>query len=394
MFIEGEGESGGVRALINHREVSATIGHHRPDVLASYPQAPGAHTGFQINTLAPSGTFAVKLQVRSPHRSWITFCETTGHASRWHLPFAFGGGSAAELLQSQLALVPQYSPRPILPERFPVFPTTTPRLPSLTVVTPNFNQGAWLETCIRSVITPAAEGVQHIVRDGGSTDQSQAVLQSYDTQLHAWTSEPDGGQADAIARGFAQSEGDDDDLMAWINADDHYLPGTIPFVRHFFATHPEVDVLYGNRVLINDDGAEIGRWHLPPHQDEVLKLYDFVPQETVFWRRRIWAKAEGIDASFQFALDWDLLLRFQSAGARFVHLPRFLAAFRLHADQKSAAIIGSTGQSEIDHLRRRTFGRDLTPAELINSSAITTYLRQSARRQMAAQWGIRPRLPA
>ena len=117
-----------------------------------------------------------------------------------------------------------------------------------------------------------------------------------------------------------------------------------------------------------------------------------MPQETLFWRRRVWDQVNGLDTSLQFALDWDLLLRFQSAGAVVRHIPRFLGAFRLHSNQKSAAQIGSGGQAELDNLRRRTFGRDLTPAELIHSSVLQRYLRHSARLEWAARCGWRPRL--
>lgn len=393
MFIDQSGDSSGVRALVNGQEIAATIGHHRSDVVAAYSNAPSENTGFQIATKAPNGRFSVTLQVRSSSVPWTTFWEASAQSPRWKLPFAFGGGSPEELLSGQLALVPQHAPRPVVSERFPPSRLPASSLPQLTVVTPNFNQGEWLETCLQSVHEASTLGVQHIIRDGGSTDQSGEILKTHESKLHAWTSEPDGGQADAIAQGFAKSSGADEDLMAWINADDHYLPGTINFVREFFAQHPHIDVLYGNRVLINETGAEIGRWHLPPHDDEVLKLYDFVPQETLFWRRRIWNKVRGIDPKFHFALDWDLLLRFQAAGANFLHVPRFLAAFRLHLNQKSAAQIGSTGQSEIDQLRRRTLGRDISPSELTHSPVIETYLRRSARRQLAARIGLRPSLP-
>ncbi len=98
----------------------------------------------------------------------------------------------------------------------------------------------------------------------------------------------------------------------------------------------------------------------------------------------------GLDRAFHFAMDWDLLLRFQQAGANIQHIPRFLGAFRLHIQQKSSAVIGSTGQSEIDALRERTFGRQLTANELINAPALLRYLRRSARRTALARWGIRP----
>ena len=84
----------------------------------------------------------------------------------------------------------------------------------------------------------------------------------------------------------------------------------------------------------------------PPHSDKMLIWADYVPQETLFWRRRIWDKAGGkIDEAFQFALDWDMLLRFREAGAKFVRLPRFLGAFRVHACQKTSADIADTGDA-------------------------------------------------
>ncbi len=392
VFWAGHGETLGVRALIDGRFVLAALGFHRPDVPAVFPQAPGEFTGYQIATPAPRGKFTVELQMRTASADWQTFFATSARSSRWRRPFALGGGSSADLLATQLSLIPQYAARPIRPEQFPTIPAESTALPKLCIVTPSFNQGQWLEQCIRSVTAGSEPGIRHFVQDGGSTDNSVDVLESHSGKLHSWVSKPDGGQADAIALAFAETSGSDDDLMAWINADDHYLPGTLSFVRRYFLRHPEVDVLYGNRVLIDDAGLEIGRWHLPPHDDEVLRLYDFVPQETLFWRRRIWQKVGGVDPSLQFALDWDLLLRFQAAGANIVHLPRFLAVFRIHAGQKSAAIIGSVGQKEIDQLRQRTFGRDLTPEELVQAPVLEAYLRQSARRELAAKFGWRPHI--
>ena len=95
-----------------------------------------------------------------------------------------------------------------------------------------------------------------------------------------------------------------------------------------------------------------------------MRLNDFVPQETVFWRRRIWDRVGGLDTSYKFALDWDLLLRFQAAGAHIVRVPYFLACFRTHAAQKTAAVMHSTGQQEITQLRERTQGRPCPPHEL------------------------------
>ena len=95
--------------------------------------------------------------------------------------------------------------------------------------------------------------------------------------------------------------------MAYLNSDDLLLPGALPTVAAYFAQHPEVEVVYGHRVVIDEAGDEIGRWVLPPHDDKALRWADYIPQETLFWRRSIWGKSGGrMDETFRFALDWEL----------------------------------------------------------------------------------------
>jgi len=244
---------------------------------------------------------------------------------------------------------------------------------------------------MHSVLGEQGVSLQYVVQDGGSTDGSADLIRSHETRLTAWESAPDGGQTHAIATGFTKTSGKPTDLMAWINSDDLYLPGALRFVTEYFARHPEVDVVYGHRVVVNREGQEIARWYLPKHDPEVLRLNDFVPQETMFWRRRIWDKVGGIDTSFQFAMDWDLLLRFQEAGAKIVRLPYFLACFRVHPQQKTSALISTQGQAEIDALRRRTFGHDITPDDLLKNKALQRYLRKSAWIEQLWEWGLRAR---
>ena len=103
---------------------------------------------------------------------------------------------------------------------------------------------------------------------------------------------------------------------------------------------------------------EIGRWILPGHDGEVLSWADYIPQETMFWRRSIWDKAGGhVDESFRFAMDWDLLVRFRESGAKFAHIPHFLGAFRIHEQQKTSAAISEIGYQEMNRIRERVLGR-------------------------------------
>ena len=382
----------GVRALMDSRVISGSTGFRRSDVSAAYPGAPDECTGFQIAVTTPRGPFNLRLEVQTNDGTWHPMGPAIkAHGKRWRRPYALGADSPEELLAGQLALRAQHGPRSLRSVRFAsIALPASAALPAISVVTPSFNQAPWLEQTMLSVLHPGTAGLRYVVCDGGSTDGSAAIIRRHDPALHAWVVEPDAGQADAIAKGFKLTTGGPDDLMAWLNADDLYLSGALDFVRRYFTKHPEVDVVYGNRVLIDENGAEVGRWHLPAHEPEVLKLYDFVPQETLFWRRRIWDKVGGLNTSLQFAMDWDLLLRFQSAGAVIRHIPRFLAAFRLHPAQKSAAQIGSRGQSELDELRRRTFGRDIAPTELIHSAVLQRYLKRSARFELLARWGWIP----
>jgi glycosyltransferase involved in cell wall biosynthesis len=243
---------------------------------------------------------------------------------------------------------------------------TAPRrnAPTISLVTPSYNQGHLLESTLRSVLDQNYPALEYIVQDGGSTDATCEILETYRSRLAYVDSTRDDGQAHALNRGFSRATGD---ILAYLNSDDLLLPGALAFVADYFARHPEVDVVYGHRVIVDTEGREVGRWVLPPHCESVLGWADFIPQETLFWRRSIWERTGGsMDESFRFALDWDLLLRFRQAGARMVRLPRFLGAFRIHEAQKTHRQLATIGAREIARLRRRTQGREVTETEIRN----------------------------
>lgn len=228
-------------------------------------------------------------------------------------------------------------------------------LPQISIVIPTYNQGHFIERTLLSVLDQAYPRLEYVVQDGGSLDGTKAVLTQYQDRLSYWDSKPDKGQAHAINMGFSRTTGE---IMAWLNSDDLLLPGALWCVADYFAQHPEVDVVYGNRLMIDEKDLEIGHWILPGHDSQVLSWADYVPQETLFWRRRIWERVGGqVDESFQFAMDWDLLIRFRDAGARFAHIPRFMGGFRVHAHQKTSAAINEIGFKEMNRLRERVLGR-------------------------------------
>jgi len=259
----------------------------------------------------------------------------------------------------QLGTLHQYAPRPIAWDRG-VSRARRAGIPALKIgiVTPSYNQAAYLERTMRSVLDQQYPDLFYVVQDGASTDGSPAIIRRYAAQLHASESAPDQGQADAIRQGFDRLTGalGPDDVMAWLNSDDLLAPGALAFVARYFAAHPRVDAIYGHRIIINPGDREIGRWVLPRHRPETLRWIDFVPQETLFWRKRAWDLVGGIDPSFHFALDWDLLLRLQEVGRRIERVPYFLGAFRVHDEQKTSAQIHTRGHDEMQRVRTRLHG--------------------------------------
>ncbi len=219
------------------------------------------------------------------------------------------------------------------------------------MVTPSLNSVDFIEDTIKSVLDQNYPSLEYVIQDGGSRDGTTEIIQKYGDQLLRWESRSDKGQASAINEGYQETGGE---IMAYLNADDVLLPGSLHYIARCFERYADIDVIYGHRILINEKNMEIGRWVLPPHCNYTILWHDFIPQETLFWRRSIWDKTGGyLDESFQFAMDWDLILRFRAVGARFKRLPRFLGAMRIHANMKSIRSINDIGNREMDRLRER-----------------------------------------
>lgn len=274
------------------------------------------------------------------------------------------------LITPSLGVLRQYTPRPLRVALPPAMMLPAARLPKISVVTPSYNQAEYLARTLDSVLNQGYPNLEYIVQDGASKDGSADILRAYAARLTAWQSAPDGGQTNAINMGFRQATGE---IMAWLNSDDILLPGALAYVAAYFDAHPEVDVIYGHRVIIDERDQEIGRWVMPSHDGRVLSWADFVPQETLFWRRRAWDKVgAALDENFHFAMDWDFLLRLRDSGAVFARVPYFLGAFRVHPQQKTMAEISSTGSQEMARLRERCHNRKVTESEI--GRAVAPYL--------------------
>jgi GT2 family glycosyltransferase len=259
----------------------------------------------------------------------------------------------------QIGILKHYEPRPLKWDpRVPRARLPADRLPRIAIVTPSYNQAHFLATTLTSVLRQDYPHLLYVVQDGGSTDRSVEVIKREAARIYHWESARDNGQADAIRQGFkhvADHLGPND-LMAWLNSDDLLGPRTLHAVAKYFVEHPDVDVVYGHRIIIDETDRDIGRWVMPPHDNTALEWIDYVPQETLFWRKRAWDRVGGLDPTFQFALDWDLIARFQQAGMKLVRLPWFLGAFRVHAAQKTSQQIHTLGHEEMTRIRASLHG--------------------------------------
>ncbi len=214
-------------------------------------------------------------------------------------------------------------------------PPVAADLPKISIVTPSFNQAAFLEECIDSVLSQGYPNLEYIIMDGGSTDGSVDIIRKYDKHLSCWQSAPDGGQYAAIQAGFDRSTGS---IMAWLNSDDKYHADAFWKVAYVFSRYPDIQWLTGRPTAWDAAGRLINVGWVPLwSRGDYLQANPrvLIQQESTFWTRTLWQKAGGhIKVDLQFAGDCELWLRFFQH-ARLHTLDAWLAGFRHHPAQKT-----------------------------------------------------------
>jgi glycosyltransferase involved in cell wall biosynthesis len=231
--------------------------------------------------------------------------------------------------------------------------------PLVSVVMPSYQQGRYLDAAIRSVLDQDYPAIELLVLDGGSNDESLDVIRRYEDRLAYWTSGPDGGQADALNRGFARARGE---LLGWLNADDELLPGAVSAVVEAFAAQPDAVLVYGDNVLVDEDGRKLEPLPARPFDlvEMVRTAQNHVPQPGSLFRREAFERVGPLNEAGYYYFDFELVLSLGLIGQA-LRLPRALGLYRLHPESKST---GAPVAKARDHLRLydEIFARaDLTP---------------------------------
>jgi len=215
--------------------------------------------------------------------------------------------------------------------------------PLVSIITPSYNQASFLEQTIRSVLAQEGVRIEFLIVDGGSTDGSLEIIQSYSQQLAWWVSEPDNGQAEAINKGLQRANGE---YVAWLNSDDLYLPGAVSAAVALLESNPDLGMVFGDAITIDPQGRPLNRLSFGDWGLDELMGFRIICQPAVFMRRPLLEKIGYLDPSYHYLLDHQLWLRIARI-APIKHASAIWAAARQHPDAKNVAQAPGFGQEAL-----------------------------------------------
>ena len=204
--------------------------------------------------------------------------------------------------------------------------------PKITVVTPSYNQGQFIEETILSVIMQGYPNLEYIILDGGSTDNTIEIIKKYEQHISFWQSAPDEGQGDAINKGFKKATGD---ILCWLNSDDFFMPGTLNFVAQMLNCNEE-KIIAGNCFHFKENDAHSYGSNLIAAQATYdITDFDFYIQPSTFWTKKAWEKTGTLNPELHYCLDWDWFIRANQLGIKTIFTNKYLSGYRLHEAHKS-----------------------------------------------------------
>jgi glycosyltransferase involved in cell wall biosynthesis len=210
-----------------------------------------------------------------------------------------------------------------------------PSLPKISIITPTYNQGAFIEQTILSVIGQNYPNLEYMIFDAGSIDNTVDIIKKYEKSLAYWTSEKDKGQSDAINKGFAKATGD---ILMWLNSDDLLMPNALSVITG------KVDInlcaiYFGNCIHFKNDngltswGSDVER----QHRELLLENIDYIIQPSSFWTRKTWNEVGELKEDLHYVFDWEWFLRAKNKKIQFVPLSECLSLYRIHSSHKSGS---------------------------------------------------------
>lgn len=207
-------------------------------------------------------------------------------------------------------------------------------LPKISIVTPSFNQGKFIEDTILSVIGQGYPNLEYIIIDGGSTDNTVDIIKKYEDKIAYWVSEPDKGQSHAINKGFEKATGD---IIGWLNSDDMYMPNCLAFIANHIDTQ-SLKVCFGNCLQYKEEaiglfaaGSNVAKAAVT-HE---LGKIDFIIQPSTFWNKKTWEHVGNLREDMHFAFDWEWFLRAKNKNVKLEPIEKCLSMYRIHTAHKT-----------------------------------------------------------
>ncbi|MBX9810893.1 MAG: glycosyltransferase [Burkholderiales bacterium] len=222
----------------------------------------------------------------------------------------------------------------------------------VSIITPSFNQGQFIERTLQSVACQTGAEIEHVVFDGGSTDNTIDILKRFSPPVR-WVSEKDKGQTNAVNKGIRATSGE---IIGWLNSDDIYYPGAVARVAALFDANPEIDVVYGDAFHIREDNSIIEHYPTENWDFERLKQVCFICQPATFFRRSVVERFGMLDETLNYCMDYEYWLRLASCGARFSRLQQPLAGSRFYAETKTLGARKKV-HAEINRMMQSLFGK-------------------------------------
>lgn len=255
----------------------------------------------------------------------------------------------------------------------------------ISIVTPSYNQGQYLEETIQSVMDQQYPDLEYIIMDGGSTDNSVEIIKKYESRLAHWVSKPDGGQADAINKGFKMATGD---ILAWLNSDDYYRPDTLKQVSEWFE-RDDLKIVFGECALYHEKSGKVKASKVFEFaKSHKIEYSDYIIQPSSFWTRKTFERVGELNIDLNYTFDWDWFIRAKRAGVHFQAVDKIWSVYRYHEQHKTGTG-GDRRELELANIYKQYHSELLSRKYLLRRTMQDKILRLNKMNRMLSMVGLK-----